>query len=99
MNSSETPRKPTDEEFLQIAKVVAGGDGIDLDTTKGQLSCASIAVFDRYCPDSPGYTGKAAVILWPAYVGMVSVVICDQAGVFFTYDTSEMLDWTAPVQE
>jgi hypothetical protein len=69
------PRKPTAEEKQELVAYVANQQsdqpsGEELKEAKmeaeGWLEHAAVSVFDNYSTDSPGYTGKLLVVVWPA---------------------------------
>ncbi len=69
------PRKPTEEEKEQLVQYLWLENYIDpTEEDKVQqrefVDRAAIAVFDHYTTDSPGYSGKVMVVVWPGSPGM-----------------------------
>jgi hypothetical protein len=63
------PRKPTEEEKEQLIHYVREHqfpDPMDenRETVPGYVERASIAVFDDYITDNPGYYGKIMMVIW-----------------------------------
>lgn len=65
------PRKPTEEEYLQLFSLEwerqYGGsknDPKEEETLRAFIRDAAIAVFDGYITDGPGYVGKIMVVVW-----------------------------------
>lgn len=56
-------RVPTPGELAELATWLQS-TGHDPDVAKGTAECASIAVFDDYCTDCPGYSGKLMSVVW-----------------------------------
>jgi hypothetical protein len=73
MKNYNTPRKPNQEELDHLLGYCLVHDyGMnfpdieEIQQLKGIISDASIAVFDNYITESPGYTGKLMLVVWAA---------------------------------
>ena len=64
-------RNATEQEKTQIVTYIANRLGIATEEVSAPLNRARIAVFEDYTPGTPGYTGKIAVIVWPASASMI----------------------------
>lgn len=74
---SRTPRRPTIHEIRDIAEWLAKQEGEEK-ATRDHIDTASnafISVFDSYISDSPGYTGRVMVCVWPGAPELVSVFV------------------------
>lgn len=60
---AQQPRGPNATERAELAAWLAG-TGHESDVAKGCAETASIAVFDDYCTDCPGYCGKVMSVVW-----------------------------------
>ena len=69
---ADAPRRPTAVELEVIHAAVMQRTGINADDAFNDLLGARIAVFDRYCPDGPGYTGKVALVIWSGGANILS---------------------------
>lgn len=74
------PRKPNQAEIDQLAQVLLESYGNSLSFEEAQSSwemaaSASVAVFDHYITDSPGYAGKLMMVVWPGGPDMCDVYI------------------------
>ena|SRR5579872_785964 len=64
------PRKPTEEEKKELLeclieeKYTYPPSKEEREDDAGSIENASIAVFDHYTTDSPGYQGKVMVVVW-----------------------------------
>ena len=76
---TDAPRLPTPSELEQIARMDSGSGAAEdvLAGSREMLECASVAVFDNYMPDSPGYCGRVAVVVWPGGYELTEVYALD----------------------
>ena len=74
IKSLEKPRLPSEEEIEQLislemawlnAEVEIKPDPENRETIEGFLKGSVVSVWDRYTTDSPGYSGKIMVVVWP----------------------------------
>lgn len=66
-STGREPRLPTEAEKLALFDFIAaemGGQVEDRESIDGLIAQASIAVFDHYISDGPGYAGSVMVIVW-----------------------------------
>src|SRR5439155_7392791 len=81
------PRKPTKQEVEQLIACEA----LEMyenptteevaearETIAGWVADAAVSVFDQYITDSPGYSGKVLVVVWPASPAMTATYIWQQ---------------------
>jgi hypothetical protein len=68
MTDSTIPRKPTPEEVVLLAQWVCAQRNEPVPTDQSEIddliAGASIAVFDGYITDGPGYSGRIMVVVW-----------------------------------
>ena len=64
-------RPATPEELEAIAQAMHENNGAEIEQEREFLSDASVAVFDDYMTDSPGYVGKVAVAVYAGGPEMV----------------------------
>jgi hypothetical protein len=68
-NANETspaqnrPRLPSPDELAELAAWLQS-TGHDPEVAKGTAEGASVAVFDHYCTNCPGYCGKLMSVVW-----------------------------------
>lgn len=67
------PRLPTEQELREIATIERSDREPDISEAMSFLQNACVAVFDSYTPDTPGYAGKIAIVVWPAGAEMITV--------------------------
>lgn len=60
----KVPRAPTAAELARILDMACNPMDCDADAYREALDAARVAVFDNYMSDSPGYTGRVAVVVW-----------------------------------
>ncbi len=75
------PRKPTEEEITSIGEYLGHAERVERAEHRNLIKRAYIAVFDRYMPDSPGYTGKVILIVWPGDVSIYQLLTENKDGV------------------
>lgn len=80
------PRKPTEGEFTSILEYLGHTEKLERAEHRQLLKRAYIAVFDRYMPDSPGYTGKVIIIVWPGDVSLYELLTVTKDGLFLHED-------------
>ena len=79
--SKRKPRIPTDEEKEQIANVFGNHfDESPIEVQRLFVEDASIAVFDNYITDGPGYFGKVVVVVWSGAPEFVNVLTNNSEG-------------------
>lgn len=74
--SAPHPRAPNAEERGQLVGWLLS-QGHEMDTATEFVDTASVAVFDQYVPDTPGYAGKLAVVVWGGGPGFHDVFVWD----------------------
>ncbi len=64
--TQKIPRQPTEAEKKALIDFLLRENTADenMDTIKGYVDDAYIAVFDHYVTGSPGYTGKVMVVVY-----------------------------------
>ena len=70
-------REPNEKEKQELAQYVSEDFGTELEEQAGFVENASIAVFDSYITDGPGYAGKVMMVVWPASPGIFDVFTWD----------------------
>lgn len=74
---SRAPRKPTATEKALIARAISPlvlcSD--DKKAATEFVDAAWIAVFTDYMPDSPGYNGKLAIVVWSGGIDLQSTFV------------------------
>ncbi len=74
------PRKPTEGEIASIGELLGHEDRAERLEHTQMVKRAYIAVFDHYMPDSPGYTGKVILIVWPGDASIYQLLTENQYG-------------------
>ena len=68
------PRRPSAAEKAQLADTVRS-ETIVHTAAEQMVDGATIAVFEDYVSDSPGYAGKVMMVIWPAGPQLYEVFI------------------------
>jgi len=83
------PRPPTAEERAELAAWLREQGNQPFEDLDDELAYqlgnegASIAVFDNYCSDGPGYFGRVMVVVWTGGPGIFQA---------FTWDCTKKLE-------
>ena len=88
------PRKPTKQELQElIAYEIQQEEPTEeeleeeKETVEGWVENAGVSVFDGYNTESPGYSGKVMVVVWPGSPAMTSTYIWEQKKVVMVAGT------------
>ena len=91
------PRRANSTEKAQLAHVLRR-EALSPIEAKELVDGATIAVFDDYISDSPGYAGKVMVVIWPTGPQLYEVLIWRNGSLVYV-DQDPSLHRTAWVED